>query len=251
MSNVIGIGAAPRRKEDFRFLTGRGNYVADIKRADMAFGVFIRSQHGHAVIRGIDTAPALALPGVQAVLTGDDVAADGLGSLPCGWGIHGSDGLPMKEPPFPMLAQGKVRFVGDMIAFVVADTLEQARAAAEAVVIDYEVLPAVVGVLEAVRPGAPQLFDDVPNNLCCDWELGDKAAVATAFRKAAHVARLSLVNNRLIGNPMEPRAAIAEYNGGTGHYTLWTTSQFPHVVRFLMSALVLNIPRAENAGGGA
>ena len=162
----------------------------------------------------------------------------------------------MKEPPFPMLAQGKVRFVGDMVAFVVADTLEQARAAAEAVVIDYEVLPAVVGVLEAVRPGAPQLFDDVPNNLCCDWELGDKAAVGDRVPKAAHVARLSLVNNRLIGNPMEPRAAIAEYNGGTGHYTLWTTSQFPHVVRFLMSALVLNIPEqkmrvvAPDVGGG-
>jgi carbon-monoxide dehydrogenase large subunit len=256
MSNIIGIGEAPRRKEDFRFLTGRGNYVADMKRPDSTFGVFIRSQHAHAVIRGIDKSAALALPGVEAVLTGDDVAADGLGSLPCGWGIHGRDGLPMKEPPFPMLAQGKVRFVGDMVAFVVADTLAQARAAAELVVIDYEVLPAVVGVLEAVRPGAPRLFDDVPNNLCCDWELGDKAAVAVAFRKAAHVARLSLVNNRLIGNPMEPRSAIAEYNAGTGHFTLWTTSQFPHVVRFLMAALVLNIPEqkmrvvAPDVGGG-
>jgi len=256
MSNIIGIGAAPRRKEDFRFLTGRGNYVADVKRADMTFGVFIRSQHGHAVIRSIDKVAALALPGVQAVLTGEDVAADGLGSLPCGWGIHGSDGLPMKEPAFPMLAQGKVRFVGDMVAFVIADTLEEARAAAEAVVIDYDVLPSVVGVLEAVRPGAPQLFEDVPNNLCCDWELGDKIAVATAFKKAAHVARLSLVNNRLIGNPMEPRAAIAEYNRGTQHYTLWTTSQFPHVVRFLMANLVLKIPEqkmrvvAPDVGGG-
>src|SRR3984893_6560489 len=256
MSNVIGIGAAPRRKEDFRFLTGRGNYVADVKRADMTFGVFIRSPHGHAVIRGIDKKAALALPGVEVVLTGEDARADGLGALPCGWGIHGTDGLPMKEPPFPMLAQGKVRFVGDMVAFVVADTVAQARAAAEELVIDYEVLPAVVGVLEAVRPGAPQLFDDVPNNLCCDWELGDKAAVAVAFRRTAHFACLSLVNNRLIGNPMEPRAAIAEYNAGTGHYTLWTTSQFPHVVRFLMAALVLNIPEqkmrvvAPDVGGG-
>jgi aerobic carbon-monoxide dehydrogenase large subunit len=168
MSEIIGIGAAPRRKEDFRFLTGRGNYVADVKRADMTFGVFIRSPHGHAVVRSIDKTAALALPGVEAVLTGDDVAADELGTLPCGWGIHGADGLPMKEPPFPMLAQGKVRFVGDMVAFVIADTLEQARAAAEVVMIDYDVLPSVVGVLEAVRPGAPQLFDDVPNNLCCD-----------------------------------------------------------------------------------
>ena len=256
MGSIIGIGAAPRRKEDFRFLTGRGNYVADIKRPDMAFGVFVRSPHAHAKIREFEKSAALALSGVTAVVTGEDVAADGLGSLPCGWGITNAAGVPMKEPPFPMLAQGKVRFVGDMVAFVVADSLEAAHAGAEALSIDYEVLPSVVGVLEAVRPGAPQLFEDVPNNLCCDWELGDKNAVDTAIRKAAHVARISLVNNRLIGNPMEPRAAIAEYNPGTGHYTLWSTSQFPHVVRFLMSALVLNIPEhklrvvAPDVGGG-
>jgi aerobic carbon-monoxide dehydrogenase large subunit len=256
MGSIIGIGSAPRRKEDFRFLTGRGNYVADIKRPDMAFGVFVRSPHAHAKIRGLDKSAALALPGVIAVVTGEDVAADGLGSLPCGWGITNKAGVPMKEPPFPTLAQGKVRFVGDMVAFVVADSIEAAHAGAEALAIDYEVLPSVVGVLEAVRPGAPQLFEDVPNNLCCDWELGDKNAVDTAIRKAAHVARISLVNNRLIGNPMEPRAAIAEYNPGTGHYTLWSTSQFPHVVRFLMSALVLNIPEhklrvvAPDVGGG-
>jgi len=256
MSNIIGIGAAPRRKEDFRFLTGNGNYVADVKLPHMTFGVFVRSPHAHAAIKSIGKAAALELPGVQAVLTGDDVAADGLGSLPCGWGITNAEGVPMKEPPFPMLAQGKVRFVGDMVAFVVADTLAQARFAAEQLAVDYEVLPAVVGVLEAVRPGAPQLFDDVPNNLCCDWELGDKAAVAVAFRKAAHVAKLSLVNNRLIGNPMEPRAAIADYNKGTQHYTLYSTSQFPHVVRFLMANLVLKIPEqkmrvvAPDVGGG-
>ncbi|MDU6494592.1 xanthine dehydrogenase family protein molybdopterin-binding subunit, partial [Bradyrhizobium sp.] len=256
MGQVIGIGAAPKRKEDQRFLTGRGNYVSDIKRPGMTAGVFIRSPHAHAVLRGIDKSAALAAPGVVAVLTGEDVATDGLGSLPCGWGISDAKGVPMKEPPFPMLAQGKVRFVGDMVAFVIAETLEQAKSAAELVNVNYEVLPSVVGVLDAVRPDAPQLFDDVPNNVCCDWELGDKAAVEAAFRKAAHVAKLGLVNNRLIGNPMEPRAAIAEYDPGKGHHTLWTTSQFPHVVRFLMSALVLKLPEhkvrvvAPDVGGG-
>ena len=256
MGIVNGVGASPLRKEDLRYLTGRGNYVADIKRPDMAFGIFIRSPHAHATLNGIDATVALAAPGVLTVLTGQDVAADGLGGLPCGWAITGKDGSPMKEPPFPLLAQGKVRFVGDMVAFVVADTVEQARAAAELVAIDYEPLPAVVGVLDAVAEGAPQLYDDVPGNLCCDWHLGDKAATDAAFAKAAHVARLSLVNNRLIGNPMEPRAAVAEFNPGTGHYTLFTTSQFPHVVRWLMSALVLKIPEqkvrvvAPDVGGG-
>jgi carbon-monoxide dehydrogenase large subunit len=256
MANIIGIGAAPRRKEDLRFLTGRGNYVSDIKRPGMAHGVFVRSPHAHAVLRGIDATATLDSPGVLAVLTGYDAAADGLGSMPCGWGIKSSDGVPMKEPPFPMLAQGKVRFVGDMVAFVIADTLEEAREGAERLAVDYEVLPAVVGVLDAVQPGAPQLFEEAPGNLCCDWELGDKVAVESAFAKAAHIARLSLVNNRLIGNPMEPRAAIGEYNPGTGHHTLHTTSQFPHVVRWLMSALVLKIPEhkvrvvAPDVGGG-
>jgi len=149
MGTIIGIGASPRRKEDQRFLTGRGNYVSDIKRPGMTAGVFIRSPHAHAIIRGINASAALAAPGAIAVLTGDDVAADGLGSLPCGWGIADANGVPMKEPPFPMLAQGKVRFVGDMVAFVIAETVAQANAAAELVDVDYQVLPSVVGVLDA------------------------------------------------------------------------------------------------------
>ena len=256
MSAINGVGAAPLRKEDLRFLTGRGNYVADIKRPNMAFGVFLRSPHAHAAVKGIDAEAALKAPGAIAVLTGDDVAADRLGTLPCGWGIVGKDGKPMIEPPFPLMAQGKVRFVGDIVAFVIADTLDEARAAAELVAVDYEPLPAVVGALDAVAEGAPQLFDEAPGNLCCDWALGDEAATDAAFAKAAHVAKLSLTNNRLIGNPMEPRAAVAEYNPGTGHYTLYSTSQFPHVVRWLMSALVLKIPEqkvrvvAPDVGGG-
>jgi aerobic carbon-monoxide dehydrogenase large subunit len=256
MSQVVGIGAAPRRKEDLRFLTGRGNYVADIKRPGMVAGVFVRSPHAHARIRSIDPAAALAMPAVLAVFSGEDLKAAGVGGLPCGWGVTGKDGLPMKEPPHPALAQEKVRYVGDAVAFVVAETIEDARAAAEVVAVDYEVLPAAVGLADAVKPGAPLVFDDVPGNLCCDWELGDKSATRAAFSNAVHVVRISLVNNRLVGNPMEPRAAIAEYNPATGQYTLWSTSQFPHVVRLLMGAFVLNIPQhrlrvvAPDVGGG-
>jgi carbon-monoxide dehydrogenase large subunit len=256
MSEVIGIGAAPRRKEDLRFLTGRGNYVADIERPGMVFGVFVRSPHAHARIKSIDPGAALAMPGVLAVFTGADLKVDGVNGLPCGWGIKGKDGQPMKEPPHPALAQDKVRYVGDAVGFVVAESLGQARNAADALVVDYNVFPAVVGVADALKPDAALVYDDVPSNLCCDWDLGDKAATEAAFNKAAHIARINLVNNRLVGNPMEPRAAIAEFHPETGHYTLWSTSQFPHVVRLLMGLFVLNIPQqrlrvvAPDVGGG-
>jgi carbon-monoxide dehydrogenase large subunit len=256
MGDVIGIGRSPKRKEDLRFVTGRGNYVADIKRPDMAMGVFVRSPHAHANILSIDISAAMASPGVKAVYTGEDLKADNVGGLPVGWGIRGKDGNPMNEPPHPPLAQGKVRYVGDAVAFVVAATLEQAEAAAELVAVDYEVLTPVVGVVEALQPGAPQLYDDVPNNLCCDWDLGDAVAVDAAFTQAAHVTSIELVNQRLVGNPMEPRAAIGEYDFANGQYTLWTTSQFPHVVRLLMGEMVLHIPQhklrvvAPDVGGG-
>jgi carbon-monoxide dehydrogenase large subunit len=256
MGDVIGIGRSPKRKEDLRFVTGRGNYVADIKRPDMAMGVFVRSPHAHANILSIDISAAMVSPGVKAVYTGEDLKADNVGGLPVGWGIRGKDGNPMNEPPHPPLAQGKVRYVGDAVAFVVAATLEQAEAAAELVAVDYEVLTPVVGVVEALQPGAPQLYDDVPNNLCCDWDLGDSVAVDAAFTQAAHVTSIELVNQRLVGNPMEPRAAIGEYDFANGQYTLWTTSQFPHVVRLLMGEMVLHIPQhklrvvAPDVGGG-
>jgi len=255
MSEVIGIGAAPRRKEDLRFLTGRGNYVADIKRPGMVAAVFVRSPHAHARIKSVDAGAALAMPGVMAIFNGEDLKAAGVGGLPCGWGITGKDGA-MKEPPHPALAQGKVRYVGDAVAVVIAETVEQARDAADAVAVDYEVLTPIINLADAIKPGAPLVFDDVPGNLCCDWELGDKAATEAAFAEAAHIARINLVNNRLVGNPMEPRAAIAEYNPATGHYTLWSTSQFPHVVRLLMGIFVLGIPQqklrvvAPDVGGG-
>ncbi|PVB59665.1 xanthine dehydrogenase family protein molybdopterin-binding subunit [Labrenzia sp. 011] len=256
MPEVVGVGASPKRKEDLRFVTGHGNYVADIKRPNMSFGVFLRSPHAHALIRSIDTSEALEQPGVKAVFTGEDMKADNVGGLPVGWGISGKDGNPMKEPPHPPIALGKVRYVGDAVAFVVAETVEQAEAAAELIEVDYETLPHVVGAVEALQPGAPQIYDEVPGNLCCDWDLGDCAAVDAAFETATHVTSIDLVNQRLVGNPMEPRAAIGEYDAANGQHTLWTTSQFPHVVRLLMGEMVLGIPQhklrvvAPDVGGG-
>ena len=256
MNEHTGIGASLLRKEDRRFITGKGNYVADIKRPGMARGIFLRSPHAHAIIKGIDTKAAAAMPGVAAIYTGFDLAADKVGGLPCAWGVSNADGTPMKEPPRAALVIDKVRCVGDAIAFVVADSVEQARAAADAIVVDYEILPAVVGMLDAIRPGAAAVFDDIPNNTCFDWECGNAKATAAAFSKAAHIARISLVNNRLVGNPMEPRAAVAEYDAARDHTTLWTTSQFPHVVKVLMGNFVLGIPQhklrivAPDVGGG-
>jgi len=184
MSNVIGIGARPLRKEDQRFLTGRGNYVADIKRPDMVMGVFVRSPHAHAAIKLIDASVALAMPGVLGVFTGEDLKAAGVGGLPCGWGITGKDGLPMREPPHPALAQGKVRHVGDPIAFVVAETREQAQSAADALAIDYEVLPAVVGVLDAIKRDARRVC-----SMTCRTTCAATGRSATRRRLTPHSAR--------------------------------------------------------------
>ena len=251
-----GIGASVRRKEDFRFLQGRGAYTDDFNRPGQLYAWILRSPHAHARIRGIDTARAAAMPGVVAVFTGADMAADNVGGLPCGWQIHNKDGSPMAEPPHPVLAQGKVRHVGDPVAVAIAATREQARDAAEAIAVDYEVLPAAATMEAALKPGSPLIHDGAPGNLCYDWHIGDRAAVDAAFAGAKHVVRLDLVNNRLIPNAMEPRAALGEYDRSTGEYTLTTTSQNPHVIRLLMGANVLHIPEsklrviAPDVGGG-
>jgi carbon-monoxide dehydrogenase large subunit len=251
--SATGIGAPVRRKEDGRFLTGRGTYTDDINRPGQVHAYLLRSPHAHAEIRGIDTAAAKAGRGVLAVFTGADMQ---VGGLPCGWLIHSKDGSPMAEPPHPVLAQGRVRHVGDPVAVVIAETRSQAKDAAELIAVDYKTLPAVVAAEEALKPGAPQLHEQAKGNLCYDWHLGDKAAVDTAFAKAAHVTRLDLVNNRLVPNAMEPRAAIGEYDRATGEYTLYTTSQNPHVIRLLMGAFVLQLPEhklkvvAPDVGGG-
>ncbi len=254
--NAEGFGASVKRKEDQRFLTGKGNYTDDINRRGQSYAHFVRSPHAHARIRGIDASAALAMPGVLTVLTGQDVAADKLGGLICGWTIHSKDGSPMKAPAHPILALDEVRFVGDHVAVVIAETASQAKDAAEAVAVDYDVLPAVVSTADAAKPGSPLVHADVPSNLCYQWELGDKAATEAAFKNAAHIVSLDLVNNRLIPNPMEPRAAVGDYDSGTGTFTLFTTSQNPHLARLVLSAFVGIAPEhklrvvAPDVGGG-
>ena len=250
------VGTPVRRREDYRFLTGQGTYTDDINRPHQLHAHILRSPHAHARISGIDTAAAAQAPGVAAVFTGRDMTAAGVGGLPCGWQVHSKDGSPMAEPAHPPLAANHVRHVGDPVAVVIAETIEQAREAADQIQVDYVEEPAVVDPGEALKPGAPQVFADVPGNLCYDWSLGDLAAVDAAFANAARIVKLDLVNNRLVPNAMEPRAAIGEFDRATGDYTLFTTSQNPHVIRLLMGAFVLHIPEAKlrvvapDVGGG-
>lgn len=258
MNDIIkgGIGDSVRRTEDHRFLSGHGHYTDDMNRPGQAHAYFKRSDVAHGVIRSIDTSAAASMPGVVAIFTGEDFARDNIGGVPCGWQIHSKDGSPMIEPPHPVLAQGKVRYVGDAIAMVIAETRQQAKDAAEALVIDIDSLPAVADLRAAAAPDAPLVHDDAKGNVCFDWHIGDKDAVDAAFAQAHKVATIDLVNNRLIPNPMEPRAAIGEYDLSSGEYTLYTTSQNPHVIRLLMGAFVLHIPEhklrvvAPDVGGG-
>ncbi|MGS5088066.1 xanthine dehydrogenase family protein molybdopterin-binding subunit [Hydrogenophaga sp. A37] len=247
------IGEAVRRKEDYRFLTGAGQYTDDITQANQTYAVFVRSPHAHATIKSIDLTRARAMPGVVEIFTGKDI--DGkMGGLPCGWLITSTDGTPMKEPPHPILAIGKARYVGDQVAMVIAETLEQAKNAAEAVDVDYDMHDAVVDMRTAAL--GPALHEAAPDNHCYKWAIGDKGAVDAAFVNAAHVTKLDLINNRLVPNAMEPRAAIGMYNRATEEYTLYVANQNPHVERLLMTAFVLGLPEhkvrviAPDVGGG-
>ncbi|MBK6467034.1 MAG: xanthine dehydrogenase family protein molybdopterin-binding subunit [Rhodobacter sp.] len=250
-----GIGASTKRREDVRFLTGKGRYTDDINIRGQLYAQFVRSQVAHGKIRKIDARDAEAMPGVVKVFTSADFA--GAGGIPCGWQITDKHGKVMLEPKHPILAEGKVRHVGDPIAVVVAETLDQARDAAEAVVIDIDELPAVIDMKEAVK-GGPLVHDEIGSNLCYDWGFveDNKAAVDAAFKSAAHVTTLELVNNRLVANPLEPRVAVGDYEDHSGQHTLYTTSQNPHVIRLLMGAFVLSIPEhklrvvAPDVGGG-
>ena len=247
------IGESLRRKEDYRFLTGAGNYTDDINQANQTYCVFVRSPHAHANIKGIDLAKAKAMPGVVEIFTGKDI--DGkMGGLPCGWLITSTDGTPMKEPPHPILAIGRARYVGDQVAMVIAETLEQAKNAAEAVDVDYDVLTAIVDVRDAAKGTA--LHEAAPDNHCYKWAIGDKGQVDAVFANAAKITKLDLTNNRLIPNAMEPRAAIGMYSRATEEYTLYVSNQNPHVERLLMTAFVLGLPEhkvrviAPDVGGG-
>ncbi len=254
--SVEGIGARVQRREDRRFITGKGRYTDDMSVAGMAHAAFVRSPHAHARVRGIDAAAARAMPGVIAVLSGQELVADGVGNLICGWMIHSKDGSPMKMGAWRALESEHVRHVGQAVAVVIAATRAQARDAADAVEVDYEPLPAVVDALEALKEGAPQLHEEAPGNLIYDWEIGDAAATDAAFASAAHVTKMEIRNNRLVPNPMEPRAALARYDEADEHYTLWTTSQNPHVARLVLSAFYNIAPEhklrviAPDVGGG-
>ena len=251
-----GIGASSKRREDIRFLTGSGRYTDDINLRHQTHVFFLRSDVAHGRLTGVDTSAAEDMPGVLKIFTGADFAE--IGGMPCGWQITDKHGQPMQEPKHPVLAHEKVRHVGEPIAAVVAETLAQARDAAEAIVVDIDELPAVVNMKEAVKDDAPKVHDDLTSNLCYDWGFVEenKDAVNKAFEEAHHVTTLELVNNRLVANPMEPRVAIGEYDRSAGDYTLYTTSQNPHVIRLLMGAFVLGIPEhklrvvAPDVGGG-
>ncbi len=255
-ANLPYIGQSVLRKEDERFLTGAGQYTDDISVNNMVYAYFVRSPHAHAAIKSIDKKAALAAPGVVAVYDGQDVAADNIAGLPCGWLITSTDGQPMKEPPHPILCQGKARYVGDHVAMVIAKTQEQARDAAELVDVDYEVLPAVADVRDTSKSGAPTVHEQAPDNHCYKWAIGEKESVDKAFEQAAHITKIDLVNNRLIPNAMEPRAAIGCYSRASDEYTLYVANQNPHVERLLLTAFVMGLPEhkvrviAPDVGGG-
>ncbi len=251
-----GIGAPVKRKEDKRFLTGSGRYTDDIQMENQAYAAFVRSPHAHAMVKGIDKSAAEAMPGVLAVLDGKQLTGDGIGNIICGWAITSKDGSPMNMGAWSALATDKTRYVGDAVVAVIAETKAQAREAAEAVVVDYDELPVAATIGAAVAGDAPQIHDNAPGNVIYDWEIGEKDPTDAALAGAAHVTEMDLTNNRLSPNAMEPRAAITKYDAAEDHYTLYTTSQNPHVARLVLSAFYQVAPEhklrviAPDVGGG-
>jgi len=249
-----GIGVSVCRKEDKKFITGKGRYTDDINRSGQLYAYFVRSDRAHAEITKIDIAAAMKADGIVAIYTGEDVAADGIGGPICGWVVPNRDGTSTHEPPHPVLAQGKVRYVGDHVVAVIAESLQQAKAAAERVEISYKDLPAIVDL--ATASSGAEIHEGMAGNRYFDWELGDEAATEEALSKAAKLVKLKVRNNRVIPNAMEPRAAVAEYDDIDDAYTLYTTSQNPHLTRLVIGAFMLSIPEsklnvvAPDVGGG-
>ena len=250
------IGQSIKRVEDKRFTTGHGRYTDDIVLPNMTYAQIIRSPYAHARINSVDTKAAAAHPGVVAIFTGKDIAEAGINGVPCGWQVDFKNGDTMKEPPHPLLVADKVRHVGDAVAIVIAETREAAKDAAELVEVDYEELPAVTDPYKAVQDGAPLVHDEAPKNMAFDWELGDKEKTDAAMASAHHITTLEFVNQRLVPNAIEPRSAIGDYDATNDKYTLYTTSQNPHLTRLLMCAFVLGLPEhkvrvvAPDVGGG-
>ena len=255
MPKDSGIGAAIKRREDARFLLGSGRYSDDITLLNQTHAIFVRSEVANGEINSIDTSEAEAMPGVLAVFTGEDFVD--VGGNPAGWLINSRNGDPMKEPKRPVLAHGKVRHVGDAYAAVIAETEQQARDAAEKINADIKELPAVIDMASALS-GKNFVHDEIGTNQCYDWGWieDNREATDKAIKNAHHVTTLELVNNRLVPNAMEPRCSIADYNPANDDYTLYTTSQNPHLTRLLISAFVLGIPEnkltvvSPDVGGG-
>jgi len=251
-----GIGARVLRKEDKRFITGAGKYTDDVRNDRQCYAAFVRSPHAHAKVKGIDKSAAEQMSGVEAVLDGHQLTGDGIGNIICGWMIHSKDGSPMNMGAWSALATDNVRYAGDAVAIVVADSKANAKAAAEAVVVDYEELPAIASPIDALKDGAPQIHPEAVGNLIYDWEIGEAEATKKALEGAAHVTEMEIINNRVAPNPMEPRSAVATYDPAEDHYTLYTTSQNPHVARLVLSAFYQVAPEhklrviAPDVGGG-
>jgi aerobic carbon-monoxide dehydrogenase large subunit len=251
MAQAKLFGSSIKRREDPRMITGKGVYTDDVKLPGQTHAVFVRSPHAHAGVRRVDLARARAVPGVVAAFTGQDLAEGGVNPLPCGWLLPD-----IKIPEYRGIATAKVHYVGHAVAVVIGESPYAARDGADAVTVDYDVLPAVIDGEKAVRPGAPQLHDNAPGNVAFRWSIGDKDKTDAAIKGAARVVKQRLINQRLIPNAIEPRASMASYNSATGELTAWIASQGPHVHRLLMAAFVLGIPEhkmrviAGDVGGG-
>src|ERR1700674_2909651 len=237
----FGIGQPVPRTEDPTLVRGHGSYTDDVRLPGQAYAAMVRSRHAHGAIRNIDVSAARAMPGVLGAFTGQDFAAAGYGTLKCIVALQNRDGSALRAPSRPALGTDKVRFVGDPVAFVVAETAGEAREAAEAVAVEIEPLPAVTRASEAAKPGAPALYEEAPDNVALDYHYGDAAKVAEAFARAAHVVRLAFVNNRVVVNAMEPRAAVAAYDAKSESFTLHVGCQGAFGMRGQLAG-ILNVP---------